>query len=205
MEFRAVGSRCAVDLGALNLSFSREEILRGLEKQGFKVIHPSPVALARGRVGVSVYRRSAGSDDAPGVVDCSSLVKWVYGQCGLWLPRRSIQQRNLGKVVAPTDLRSGDVVFTSGHINYYYDDPTDGVGHVGIATGDGTIVHAANRKVGVIESAVEGFLEGEPLRGIRRYFSEDQDIVVFETPPARHVEVADDLRWIFLQSFGRRV
>jgi cell wall-associated NlpC family hydrolase len=128
------------------------------------------------------------------------LIKWLYGQRGIWLPRRSIQQRALGQAVELHELREGDVVFTSGRINYYDTDPSCGVGHVGIATGEGTIVHAANSRVGIIETTVEDFISGEKLRGIRRYVPKDSEVVTVTTPPQREVETSDDIQWILLQT-----
>ena len=72
----------------------------------------------------------------------------------MWLSRRTIQQIDLGIAVNPTDVMAGDLVFVTGRINYYQDDPAQGVGHVGIATGEGTVVHAANKREGIIESTL---------------------------------------------------
>jgi hypothetical protein len=74
------------------------------------------------------------------------------------------------------------------------------VGHVGIATGEGTIVHAANSRVGIIETTVEDFISGEKLRGIRRYVPKDSEVVTVTTPPQREVETSDDIQWILLQT-----
>ena len=170
MNYRAVENRCAVDSAALRLPIPHQDVLAILATKGFKVLHVDIVDLARLCVGTSKYRRGAKPSEAPTVVDCSSLTKWLYGQCGVWLPRRSIQQRELGEVVHPYKILAGDLVFSSGWIDYYLDDPADGVGHVGIATGNATIIHAANKKRGVIESPLETFIGKTRFRGARRYF-----------------------------------
>jgi len=146
MEYRSTANRCAVALNDLHLPVSRGEIMAILNSKKFKVVDVDIIVLARECIGVSKYRRGARLYEAPGVFDCSSFIKWLYAQRGVWLPRRSIQQRELGETIGPSELIAGDVVFTSGYINYYINDPTDGVGHVGVYTGDRTIIHAANKK-----------------------------------------------------------
>lgn len=156
------------------------------------------IALARQCVRTSQYCRGARLAAAPGLVDCSSLIKWLYGQRGIWLPRRSIQQRECGRSVPIDDLSPGDVVFVSGRINYYRTDPSDGVGHVGLATGEGTIIHAANKRVHVIESSVDEFV-GDAFRGARRYIPKGRTVRTFRTPFGSEIESSDDIRWRILQ------
>ena len=199
MEYRAVGSRCAVILDSLHLPISREEALAILNHKGFVLVEVDIIALARQCIGTSQYRRGARPSEAPTVVDCSSFIKWLYAQRGIWLPRRSIQQRELGEVVNLDELVAGDAVFISGRIDYYHDDPANGVGHVGIATGYGTVVHAADRKVNVVESPLDKFVGETKFRGARRYIPQNVEVLTFETPLNREVEVADDIKWIILQ------
>ncbi len=199
MQYRAVDGRCAVIPGALRVPLSYEQILSLLREKGFVLIEVDLVALARQCVGVSCYRRGARPVEAPAVVDCSSFIKWLYGQRGIWLPRRSIQQRELGEVVELHNLIAGDVVFVSGRIDYYDDDPANGVGHVGIAIGAGKVMHAADRKLGVIESSLEAFVSEATFRGARRYMPRDVAVLTCETPE-RDIESVDDIRWIIFQS-----
>ena len=203
MEYRAVGNRCAVSLNSLQLPILREETLAMLNKKGFTVVEVDIIALARQCVTTSQYRRGARLFEAPTIVDCSSLIKWLYGQLGIWLPRRSIQQRELGEVINLSELATRDVVFISGCIDYYHDNPTDGVGHVGIATGDGTIVHAANKKTNVVETTLDKFIGKTKFRGARRYIPTGIEVLTLEIPPNREVEIADDIRWIILQSLPK--
>lgn len=203
MKYRAVGNRCAVNLASLNLPISDDEALKVLEGEGFRRLEVDVVELARRRLGRSEYRRSARPSESPGIVDCSSLMKWLYSQKGIWLPRRTIQQRELGESLMVEEVIAGDLVFTSGCIDYYYDDPADGVGHVGIVTYGRTVIHAANSRAGVIEEELETFLKTRHFRGARRYISKGAKVLTFETPEEREVEIADDLRWIILQSMPR--
>src|SRR3989344_8277740 len=203
MEYRAVGNRCAVILDSLQLPISREETLIMLSQKGFTLIEVDIIALARQCIGTSRYRRGANPSEAPAIVDCSSFMKWLYAMRGIWLPRRSIQQRELGEAVNLDELVAGDVVFVSGRIDYYHDDPAKGVGHVGIATGDGTVIHAADRKANVVETPLDKFVGKTKFRGARRYLPKGIEVLTFKTPTEREVEIADDIRWIVLQSLPK--
>ena len=59
MEYRSVGSRCAVVLDSLHLPISRKEALTILNDKGFLVIEVDIIALARQCIGASQYRRAA--------------------------------------------------------------------------------------------------------------------------------------------------
>jgi peptidoglycan endopeptidase LytE len=203
VQYRAVSNRCAVHLPSLNLPISTEDSLTILHDRGFKVLEVDVIALARSCIKSSTYRRGAKPSEAPAIVDCSSFIKWLYGKRGIWLPRRSIQQREVGCPIPIEKIETGDVVFVSGWIDYYHTDPKDGVGHVGIATGDGTIIHAADRKTHVTESSLESFVGEIGFRGIRRYVPKGQVVLTFETPSDREVETSDDIRWIILQSLPK--
>lgn len=200
MEYRAVGNRCAVTLNSLDVPISREAVRSLLAEKGFAAISVDLVTLARQCIATSRYRRGARLAEAPAIVDCSSFVKWLYAERGIWLPRRSIQQRDLGEAIELEDLITGDVVFVSGCIDYYHYDPRSGVGHVGIATGEGTVIHAANSKANVVESTVLEFVGDDKFRGARRYIPKGVEVVTFKTPPDREIETSDDIRWVILQS-----
>ncbi len=200
MKYRAVGNRCAVNISSLNLPVSDEEALVVLTGKGFKILNIDLLSLALQCIGTSLYCRGAKPSEAPAVVDCSSFIKWLYGQLGIWLPRRSIQQRELGVPIPIKEISMGDVIFVSGAIDYYHTDPTDGVGHVGIATGKGTVILAANKKVNVIESSFDSFIGKTRFRGARRYVPKDQIVLTLETPEKREIEIEDDIRWIVIQS-----
>jgi len=205
MEYRAVRNRCAVILESLRLPISHEETLTILNQTGFKIIKVDIIALARQCIGTSQYRRGAKSSEAPSVVDCSSFVKWLYAQRGIWLPRRSIQQLNFGRITGLNELIVGDLVFVSGRINYYHDDPASGVGHVGIYTGDSrTVIHAAGKKSGVAETPIDEFIAENKFRSARRFVPKNAEVLTLETPASREVEIADDIRWIALQSLPKQ-
>lgn len=199
MYFQAVADRCAVDMRHVDWSVTEHEALAVLAEAGFRVIDIDIVSMARNLVGAQ-YRRGARLSEAPQVFDCSSLTKYLYGTRGIWLPRRSIQQREHGAAVKLADMRAGDLVFCSGHRDYFDIDPRNGVGHVGIATSGDTVVHAANKRLGVTEVSLESFLGSEEaLRGVRRVIRDDRNTITFQCPWSREVETSDDLRWIVLQ------
>lgn len=200
MEYRAVLKRCAISLEALHVPIVKEEILTILSKKGFKVVEVDIIALARGCIGTATWRRGAKISEAPAVLDCSSFIKWLYGERGIWLPRRAIQQRGLGEEVSLDEVIAGDLIFNSGFIDRYHTDPADGVGHVGIATGEGTVIHAANKKIMVTESSLESFTDKNVFRGIRRYIPKKEEVITLEVPQGMEIEIADDIRWILLQS-----
>ncbi len=193
------GQRCAVDMRQLQLPITDKEALEILKKEGFSEVSVEVDSLARSLIGVAQYKRGADSREAPDIVDCSSMVKWLYTQKGIWLPRYSIEQRDYLEVtVEIDDAQSGDLVFTAGRHNYYWSDSSDGVGHVGIITNNHTVIHAANPKRGVVESSLDSFLE-RGARGIRR-FKNFPDLVTLECPVNRTVECSSAFRWIVLQN-----
>jgi hypothetical protein len=202
MIYRAVNGRCAVVFEDLNpsLPISVNSALQILQKNGFLAIIVDIGFLARGLVGVSSYHRGARMREAPNVVDCSSLTKWLYAQLGIWLPRLAIEQRELGEPVQLNELVAGDLVFTTGSRDRYFQDLSDGVGHVGVYTNGRVIVHTANSKKGVVCCQLDQFLKINEFRGARRYFPNKKKLWTFETPPGREVETSSSIGWIILDS-----
>jgi cell wall-associated NlpC family hydrolase len=202
MHFRAVADRCAVDMRQLRLPVSDALALQILESAGFSLLEVDVVQVAWELLGNS-YRRGARLSEAPDVFDCSSFIKYVYGMRGIWLPRRSIQQRRCGINVGIEEVLGGDLIFCSGHIDYFDSDPDDGVGHVGIATDAGTVIHAANRHLGVVEVPRQAFLgQPEHFRGAKRIVPRTARIVTLQAPQGRELEISDDIRWIVLQQMS---
>ncbi len=127
----------------------------------------SLVTLARDQVGLR-YRYGA---KAPGkAFDCSGLVQWIMAKFDLAVPRTSREQSQLGFSVPkdPDLLRPGDLLFFG---------KGKAVDHVGIYIGEGKYVHAANRKKGVIESALPtGRWATNWWKGVRRVFEHGSDV-----------------------------
>ena len=93
--------------------------------------------------------------------DCSGLVRWVLAQVHLRSPRLAAQQARIGKPVAQTLLRPGDLL-TFGE--------RDSITHVGIYIGDGRFVHASSVAGRVIVSPLDRPRHEliKPLVGARR-------------------------------------
>lgn len=94
------------------------------------------VDAARSKIGAPYGWGATG----PNAFDCSGLTSWAYQQVGKAIPRTSQAQANGGTPVSVNNLQAGDIVA-------YY----GGASHVGIYTGNGTIVHALNSSTPVSE------------------------------------------------------
>jgi cell wall-associated NlpC family hydrolase len=88
--------------------------------------------------------------------DCSGLVYWAYSRLGVELPHSSYALYDVGRRVARSRMRPGDVLFFSG------------LGHVGLYLGRGRMVHAphSGRTVEVVTLRRSNY--GDRLVGARR-------------------------------------
>jgi len=83
----------------------------------------------------------------PGVgFDCSGLVSYVYGLFGKSLPRTTSGLRYVGNEVSEANMQAGDIIVWS--------DNGYSATHVSIYIGGGEMVHAANRRLGVVRHSV---------------------------------------------------
>lgn len=104
----------------------------------------APVA-STGQAIVDAARSKLGAPYAwgatgPNAFDCSGLTTWAYQQAGKNIPRTSGAQASAGMNVPLSQLQPGDIVA-------YY----SGASHVGIYTGNGTIIDALNSGTPVAE------------------------------------------------------
>lgn len=76
--------------------------------------------------------RNGGVD--PAGFDCSGLVKYVFEQHGVAMPRETREQFEVGRPVQPSSLEPGDLVFFS--------TVAPGASHVGILVGGDQFIHA---------------------------------------------------------------
>lgn len=80
--------------------------------------------------------RTGGNDESG--MDCSGLACVLYREVvGIKIPRTTVALWSEGRPVADGQIRPGDLVFFSRSAS------GDGVGHVGVAVGDGEFVHAS--------------------------------------------------------------
>lgn len=80
--------------------------------------------------------------------DCAGLVKRVFGDSGVKLPRTAADQFREGCAVSFADLRPGDLVFFR---NTY----KRGISHVGIYIGERLFVHAASTRRSVVVDRID--------------------------------------------------
>lgn len=71
--------------------------------------------------------------------DCSGFVQFTYAHFGVYLPRDSYSQYNVGSSISQSDLLPGDLVF--------FDTDGGGASHVGIYVGGGSFINAAGSHV----------------------------------------------------------
>jgi cell wall-associated NlpC family hydrolase len=115
------------------------------------------LADARAHTGTA-YRAGGVSPDG---FDCSGFVQFVYGHAGLALPRTAADQFDSGRKVRDREISAGDLVFfrTDGHR----------VSHVGIATGDGSFIHAPNARSRVRLDRLDAAYWADRYAGARRF------------------------------------
>lgn len=72
----------------------------------------------------------------PSAFDCSGFVRYVmYKAVGIRMPRTAAAQSTAGRLISKSALQKGDLIFFKNTYKY-------GVSHVGIALGNGRMVHA---------------------------------------------------------------
>jgi cell wall-associated NlpC family hydrolase len=94
----------------------------------------------------------------PDAFDCSGLTAYAFARAGVKLPHTSQGQFAMGSAVDRDDIRAGDLVFFS--------TAGPGASHVGIATGETTVVSATNS--GVMKHSTEDAYWGGQYVGARR-------------------------------------
>lgn len=104
---------------------------------------------------------SGGSSPESGF-DCSGFTQYVYNQCGISLSRASSTQANNGTPVDKSELQPGDLL-----LFHYYGGSS--IGHVGIYTGNGQFIHAANAQRGVVYDTINSGYYAENYAGARRF------------------------------------
>ena len=198
MIYGSADSRCVVDYSVLQPLLSRQHVDAILTRYGFKPISIDLVNFARDYSERARYRRGVSIQKAPTIVDCSSFMKWLYAQRGIWLPRYAIQQRAyIADSIEREQLQSGDLVFASRRFGMYDTDASDRVGHVGMATDEGSIIHASQER-GVCEVSLATFLKGSAWRGARRVIADQNQIQTFTISEMYNIESSDDIRWLII-------
>ena len=84
--------------------------------------------------------------------DCSGFVSYIYGLFGKSLPRTASGIRWVGNDVSEADMQPGDIIVWSS--NGY------SATHVSIYIGGGEMIHAANTRLGVVQTNVTAWKSG---------------------------------------------
>lgn len=101
----------------------------------------------------------------PNAFDCSGLIYWAYGRCGVSIPRTSQAQASGGTPVGYSSLLPGDVV------TFY-----PGATHAALYSGDGNIIQASQPGVPVEEVPLA---QGGPFNDARRYLEATDTVTLY--------------------------
>lgn len=135
--------------------------------------HPVVVA-ARSvacRAPIGLYDSGARVEDAPGRFSATSLVVWCFARVGIELKDGILALYIEGERMLGSEVLAADLLFRTGRHDAYPPGETRyGIGHVGICTGEGTVVHASPFVGCVHEDTLDAFLDAEngKYRGLRR-------------------------------------
>ncbi len=131
-----------------------------------------PVDLAAKMIG----RPYAWGAEGPREFDCSGLTQYVYGEYGVDLPRRAINQSQVGGRVG-RQLQRGDLVFFSTEAGGSV------VTHVGIYEGNGLMIDASKRHGKVRRDSLDDDYWVERFMFARRVSNVDEPMEIPRRPP----------------------
>jgi cell wall-associated NlpC family hydrolase len=148
------------------------------------------------------------------VANCSTFIKGMYGQRGIQIGRSLNEQLNEGMPIQLADdysnVREGDLLFrrrtkSEVEIGYYEEDPDSSVAHVGLATGQGTVLHmTAFQGTGLSQTPLEEFVK--PNNAFMRRFVRDwKNVDVFCLSDGIDFERSTDIRTEFLLDITEQI
>ena len=134
--------------------------------------------------------------EGPRSFDCSGLTQYVFGEFGMDLPRRAVDQSETGRSIRGR-LRRGDLVFFS------TDTRRKLVTHVGIYEGNGVMVNASKRHGRVRRDDLDEEYWTQRFMFARRVTA-NVAVADDRTPPDRpEVERRSDARREAVRTIGR--
>lgn len=206
MTTRSIDNRIAVDLNSLNLPISNEQALKILRERNIQPIEVDTPSLAKSLVGRAQWKLPSRQWEAPHFFDCASLIKWLYGQKGIWLPRRPMQQFEFcsrhGSIQGLDKIKIGDILFVSSPYRHGVNTGNNEGMHTCIAIGDSKVICATNSELGtgILEIPIAKLLTTRKFIGVGRVYNLTSEITTLIFPLGREIETVDDLRWIVLQA-----
>lgn len=116
------------------------------------------------------YDAEAKLADAPARFSATSYVVWCFAQFEVILEDDLLCLHQAGARIIGSDLDAADLVFRSGRRDRHARGQSLGIGHVGIYTGEGTVLHASPYLGCLTEDRIADFLNIEDghFRGVRR-------------------------------------
>ncbi|GEM_PF-4118304 len=123
------------------------------------------------RAPLGMYDKDARVEDAPERFSATSLVVWCFLIVGIELKDDLLALYAAGERIMGSEIFGADLLFRTGRRDVAPPGTArHGVGHVGICTGEGTVVHASPFVGCVHEDTLDAFLDAEngKYRGVRR-------------------------------------
>lgn len=204
--YRGVGNRIAINILDLGNNVSIEKAFSILKENGINEIEICMLSIAKELVTKAQWKLRSGQWEAPLFFDCSSLTKWLYGQKGIWIPRRPIQQfehcKKSGESISLEHAKQGDLMFTTSQFkNGVRIGDNDGW-HVFFVSDNKKAICATNSEfgIGVVEVPFTEIFKTRKLRKIYSVTERRIPLTTFLIPPNREIETSDDIKHIILQS-----
>ena len=109
----------------------------------------SCIELARNQIGIAKYDWFEENSNQLVTVNCYTFIQEIFAQHDIPLPQNLLGQLQAGEIVQPP-YEKGSLIFTKG--------PWEGLGHNGLLTDIGSVIHASKEAGTVVEESLANFL-----------------------------------------------